>query len=193
MLLNILKQFNWVDIVVALLLLRILYISAITGFVIELFKLIGTVSSIYIAFHYFIACSDFVMKRVSQEQHFPLDFMDFLMFLLLAIVVYLVFIFLRKVVCHFVKMEAVPTLSKWGGLVLGFVRGTLAVSLVVFMLSISTIPYLKASAKGAYLGPRLFNIAVSTYSNAWNGFMSKFAGNEKYNKVVTDIQEDFNK
>lgn len=193
MLLNILKQFNWVDIIIVFLLLRILYISAATGFVVELFKLIGTVSSIYISFHYFVICSDFVMRRVRPEQGFPLEFMDFLIFVLLAVIVYLVFVLVRNVTCHFLKMEAVPTLSKWGGLFLGFVRGILAASLVVFMLSISTIPYLNTSAKEAYSGRRLFNIAVSTYSNIWNGFMSKFAVNEKFNKIITGIQEDFNK
>lgn len=193
MLLNILKQLNWVDIIIVFLLLRILYISTVNGFVIELFKLIGTISAIYISFHYFVICSDFVMRRVSAQQGFPLNFMDFLIFVLLVVTVYLVFVLLRKVVCHFVKMEAVPMLSKWGGLILGLARGILTASLVVFTLSISTIPYLNTSAKEAYSGRRLFNIAVSTYSNAWNGVMSKFTVNEKFNKVITDIQEDFNK
>lgn len=193
MLLNILKQLNWVDIIIAFLLLRILYISTVNGFVIELFKLIGIISSIYISFHYFVICSDFVMRRVSTEQHFPLEFMDFLIFVFLVIIVYLVFVLFRKVVCHFVKMEAVPLLSKWGGLILGMGRGILTASLVVFILSISTIPYLNTSAKEAYSGRRLFNIAVSTYSSLWEGVMHKFTVNEKFNKVITEIQKDFNK
>lgn len=193
MLLDILKQLNWVDVIIVFLLLRILYISTVNGFVIELFKLIGIISSIYISFHYFVVFSDLVMRRVSTEQQFPLEFMDFLIFVFLVIIVYLVFVLLRKVVCHFVKMEAVPALSKWGGLILGLARGILTASLVVFMLSISTIPYLNTSIKAAYSGQRLFNIAVSTYSQLWNGVMSKFMLNEKFNKVITEIEKDFNK
>ena len=193
MLLDILKQLNWVDVIIVFLLLRILYISTVNGFVIELFKLIGIISSIYISFHYFVVFSDLVMRRVSTEQQFPLEFMDFLIFVFLVIIVYLVFVLLRKVVCHFVKMEAVPALSKWGGLILGLARGILTASLVVFMLSISTIPYLNTSIKEAYSGQRLFNITVSTYSQLWNGVMSKFMLNEKFNKVITEIEKDFNK
>jgi hypothetical protein len=87
----------------------------------------------------------------------------------------------------------VPALSKLGGLILGAGRGILTASLVVFMLSISTIPYLNTSAKQAYSGRRLFDIAISTYSQVWNGVMSKFMLNEKFNQVITEIQKDFNK
>ena len=133
------------------------------------------------------------MRRAGSKDKFPLEFIDFLVFVFLVIVVYLIFAFLRNVVCHFFKTEAAPMLSKWGGLALGLARGILTASLVVFMLAISTIPYFKTSAKGAYSGQRLFNTAVSTYSKLWNGVMHKLTPNEEFNQVVIEIQEDFNK
>jgi uncharacterized membrane protein required for colicin V production len=191
MLLGILKQFNWLDIFIVFLLLKITYVSVKNGFVVELFKLLGTVSSVYISFHYFTAVSDLLMKRVSEEQGFPVDFMDFLVCLLLIVAVYLLFTLLRIVVCHFVKMEAVPALSKWGGFILGIARGIIASSLVILMLFISTIGYLSASAKSSYIGQRIFNVSISTYEALWNGVMHKFVSGEKFNGTVRQVQQEY--
>lgn len=193
MLLNILRQINWVDILVICLLLRTLYVSTTKGFAVELFKLIGIISSIYVSLHYFIIVSDFLMRRVGPKERMPLQFMDFLVFVLLLIAVYLIFALVRNVACHFFKAEVAPALSKWGALILGLARGILTVGLLVFMLAISTIPYFKTSAKKSYSGQRLFNIVVSTYRNLWNGVMHKFTVNEQLNGVIDEIQGDFNK
>ena len=111
MVLEILKQFNWVDVVIVFLLLRISYVSVKNGFVVELFKFLGTVFSIYAAFHYFTIISDRIIRHVPEEQSFPVEFMDFLTCVGLVVVVYLFFVFLRNIVCHFIKMEAVPALT----------------------------------------------------------------------------------
>jgi len=191
MLLDILRQFNWIDLVIVLLFLKIAYVSVKNGFVVELFKLLGTVFSIYIAFHYFTILSDMFMRRVPEEQAFPLEFMDFLTCALLLLVIYLLFVLLRNLLCHFVKMEAVPALSKWGGLLLGLGRGIIAASLVVFLLFISTISYLNASAKGSYIGQRVFNVSISTYEAAWNGLMNKLVTGEKFNNTLREIQKEY--
>jgi hypothetical protein len=98
---------------------------------------------------------------------------------------------LRNLLCHFVKMEAIPALSKWGGLLLGLGRGVIAASLVVFLLFISTIDYLNASAKGSYLGRRVFNVSISTYEALWNGLMNKLVTGEKFNNTLTEIQKEY--
>lgn len=191
MLLEILKQFNWVDIVIVFLLLKIGYASVKNGFVVELFKLLGTVFSVYIAFHYFAIFSDLLMRRVPGEQGFPLEFMDFLTCSALLLAIYMLFALARNLFCHLVKMEAVPTLSKWGGLLLGAGRGIIASSLVVFLLFISTINYLSISAKGSYLGKRLFNASVFTYEAVWNGVMSKLSSRDRLNSTVMEIKQEY--
>jgi uncharacterized membrane protein required for colicin V production len=191
MLLAIIKQFNWVDIVLVFLFLKITYVSAKNGFVMELFKFLGTVFSIYISFHYFVILSDIFTRRVPEQQAFPWDFMDFLACVMLLVVVYLLFAFLRRLFCHFVKMEAVPALSRWGGLILGIGRGIIISSLMVFLLFISTIGYLSASAKGSSLGKRLFNVSISTYTTVWDGIMSKLVTGEKFNNAFKEIQQEY--
>ncbi len=190
MILEIVKQFNWLDVFILLFIVRMIYIGARTGFFIELFKLVGIIFTIYISFHYYIALGDFVKDRYAPET-VPIDFLDFLIFVSLAIAVYLIFVFLRNVVFHFIKMETVPILSKWGGFILGIIRGIFTISLVIYIFAISCMPYLITSAQKSYLGGRLLNISVSTYSGIWDGFMSKFGSDEKINSVIIENQNTF--
>jgi hypothetical protein len=61
----------------------------------------------------------------------------------------------------------------------------------MFMLTISSIGYLKGSVQSSYLGKRIFLIAPDTYSWLWNSIVSKFSSSEKYNEGVTTTSEEF--
>jgi len=187
MLLDILKQLNWIDFLVIIILFRVCYIAFKSGLVAEFFKTLGTLSSIYLSLHYYTMLSDFVSKRFGLT-NIPLKFFDFLLFLSLAVLTYLFFVGLREVFSHFVKMEAVPQLNQWGGFILGLIRGFFLVSLIVFTLVISSINYLEKSVSDSYLGRRLFKVAPAAYSALWNGFFSKFMTKESFNKTVLEIQ-----
>lgn len=194
MLLNIIKQFNWVDIFVIILLLRICYIAVKKGFTFESFKFLGTILAVYLALHYYTVLSDWFRGRLpATEERMPLEFLDFLFFVLLALLGYGIFFLLREALSRFIKMEAVPRLNKWGGLVLGAGRGILLASLVVYVLIISSIDYFKESAQQSYLGSRLFQVAPSTYTAIWNNLMSKFMTKEKFNKTILEVQAGLTK
>ncbi len=190
MLLNILKQFKWIDIFILILIFRICYIALKSGFPIEFFKFLGSISAIYCSMHYYVLISDFIRARFPVEKRMPLEFMDFLVFLLLAISGYLIFVLLRSVFSHFIKIEAVSALNKWGGLILGLFRSMLLVSLIIFALAISSVSYLKDSVKRSYLGPRLFSVAPDTYAMLWNNVISKFAKSEKENIAVLEVEKE---
>jgi hypothetical protein len=83
----------------------------------------------------------------------------------------------------------VPVLNKWGGLVLGILRGFLLAGLIIFMLAISTLTYLRNSAIKSYLGKGLFKVAPATYSWLWGNITSKFMTNEKFNKTILEVSE----
>lgn len=190
MLLDILRQFNWVDIFLVILILRICYVATKFGLSAEIFKLAGTILAIYLSLHYYTVSSDWIKQRFGAE-NIPLEFLDFLIFLGLNIVGYLTFVLLRNLFYRFIKMEAMPGLNKWGGLVFGIARGSLTVSLVIFMLAISSIGYFKNSVHNSYSGSRIFKIAPATYSVVWNNLMSKFMPQEKFNNTILEVQEDF--
>ena len=192
MLLNIFQQFNWVDIFVLILLFRIGYVSLKRGLPVEIFKLLGTLAATYLSLHYYSLISLFFQPRLFNKKE-PWVILEFFVFLALVILGYFIFIFLRSIFYRFIKMEAVSYLNRWGGLVLGLIRGVLLVGLIIFILVFSGINYFRVSAKHSFLGRRLFDIAPTTYSWLWNAVASKFMTAEKFNNKVTEIQRGFAK
>ena len=197
MFLNILRQINWVDIFVLILVFRVCYIAVKSGFPPEFFKFLGTIAAIYLSLHYYTVLSDLIGRWLSRwlslREKMPLEFLDFVTFTFLAILGYVLFVLLRNVFCHFINIEAVSALNKWGGLFLGMARSILLASLVLFMLVISSVGYFKDSVKASYFGRRLFSVAPETYTWLWDGIGSKFSKGEKYNQVIPEVKDSLSK
>ncbi|MDD4982136.1 MAG: CvpA family protein [Candidatus Omnitrophota bacterium] len=190
MIFNMLKSFNWLDIIILIIIFRIFYISIKGGFTTEFFKFFGVLTSIYLSMHYNTGLSDFISSKLNIEDKMPLGFLDFILFVILALAGYFIFVLVRNAVNNLVKIEAVSVLNKWGGLILGALRSVLLAGLVSFALAISSVPYLKNSVMNSYLGPRVLAVAVNTYSTIWNNLFSKFAAGEKYNTVVSNVLDE---
>jgi len=191
MLLNILKQINWVDIGIMLLFVRICITAFKNGFPIELFKFIGTLFAIYLSSHYYIIISDYIANWLALGKRLPLEFLDFIVFVLIAIGGYSILVLLRSVFGKLLKMEAISTLNKWGSLILGLSRSMLLSSLIIFAMFISSIDYLKSSASASYSGKHLFRVCPDTYSWVWHTITSKFAAGEKFNDTIASVNEEF--
>lgn len=151
MLLEVVKQFNWVDIFVIILLFRTIYIAIKNGIFITLFKLLGTLLATYLSLHCYTGVADFFEARVPTPPIVPLEIWDFLAFFGLSVSGYLAFVILRETFFRFVKTEAVSILNKWGAGILGIARGLILVSLVIFLLSIPVISYFQNSVKDSFL------------------------------------------
>ena len=188
MILDILKHINWIDILVVIIVFRVCYVSLVTGFTIELFKFLGTVFSIYLSLHYYTFISNIIRDWLSSDKT-AFGFIIPIIFLILAILGYLIFSLLRKLIFRFIKMEAASGLNKWGGLVIGIFRSVLLAGLIVVTLLVSGLPYFNASVKNSYLGLRFSAIAPATYTFIWNGFAQKFFPDEKFNKEVLKLTE----
>jgi membrane protein required for colicin V production len=188
MILDIIIRFNWVDIVVVIVLIRTVYIALKNGFPPELFKFLGNVLAIYLSFHYYTAAADFFRSRANLN-FIPLEFFDFICFAALVISGDLVFFLFRQAFERFIKMQAVPKLNKFGGLVLGIFRAVLLVSLINFMLVISSVTYLRQSALASVSGNALVKVGPATYSWLWNSIMSKFMTKEKFNDTILEVLE----
>jgi len=186
-LLNILKQCNWVDVFFVIILIRICYVAIKNGFSVELFKLLGTISAVYLALHYYIIFPDYIVGRIGAK-NIPLEYLTFFSFVSLATLGYLIFMLLRKVFSRFIQLEAVPKLNKWGSLILSIFRSFLLVSLIIFIFIIAPTAYFRSSVSNSYSGKRLFQIAPATYTWLWNSIMSKFRAQEKFNDAILKVQ-----
>ena len=187
-LLSTLKQFNWIDILIVIISIRICYVSLKSGFSVELFKFLGAVSAIYLSLHYYSDLADFMGAHIKKV---PVEFFNLFAFAALAILGNLIFVLLRSIFYRFIHMEAVPQLNKWGGVVLGIARCILVVGLLTFILVIPNIDYLKKSVANSYSGKYFLKVAPNVYSGLWNNLISKFMPKEKFNKSVLDIPKGF--
>lgn len=189
MIIDVIRRLNWVDVFIIILFARICYISVKGGFFVELFKLPGTIFAIYLALHYYTKIADFLLKRPPGEI-VPLDFLDFLSFVLLAALGYVIFALARITFLLLVKIETISVLNRWGGLIIGIARSILFISLVVYGLTISSITYFRVSVNSACMGRAALKIAPGVYSSLWYSIFSKFMPQEKLNQNVLDVEKN---
>jgi uncharacterized membrane protein required for colicin V production len=190
MVLAIFSQFNFLDIIILIVLFRICYIAAQTGLSIEIFKFLGVIFSTFISLHYYTSITDLI-RRSFIPKEMPLEFLDFIVFILLIIIVYLIFVGIRGLLSRFVQLDAVPKINKFTGLLLGLGRAYLITGLMVFTLAISSVSYLQDSVKSSYLGSRAFMVAPRTYDFLWSNIFSKFNPKEEFNPVVSEVMAKF--
>lgn len=189
---DLIRQFNFVDIIIIILSLRICYIAFQMGLPVELFKLLGIIFTTYISLHYYTSLSDIIGRRFLPKE-MPLEFLDFLIFIILALGGYMGFVVLRSMFYRFIKLEASPRISQFGGLILGFARAFFTIGLLIYILMISSVKYLNDSIKYSYLGRSVYSIAPQAYGWIWNNITSKFSAKEKFNPTVTEVLERFNR
>ncbi len=192
MLAGIIQQMNYLDLIILIVLFRICYVAIKSGVIAEAFKLLGIVAAIFISSHYYTSISD-ILRRHYASDTMPLEFADFIVFILLSVFVYLVFSLLRGALQHFIKMEALPNVNRYGGLILGIFRWYFTVGLLIYILMISSVSYMIGSVKHSYLGDRFSVVSANTYQILWNGVFSKFSSRERLNSVVEETKNDFAK
>ncbi len=191
-----LTKINWVDIVCAAIFLRVIYVSRKTGIVIELSKLLILIFSTFLSLHYFLTVSDLTRKQVNLEKS-PLQFTDFIIFVLLLVFTYAVLSLFRSIIFNLIRPreQAKPTslFSGLAGVALSIVRGFLISSLIVFSLYISNISYLTESSQKAHFSKKFFGMSTGIYKGLWENLASKFLSNEKVNSVVFEHEKEFYK
>ncbi|MBU1090630.1 MAG: CvpA family protein, partial [Candidatus Omnitrophica bacterium] len=148
------------------------------------------ISAVYLSLHYFTTLSDLIQSRFPAQKS-PLEFIDFLSFITLSILGYLIFVSIRGIFVRFIKIEAMPNLNSIGGMLFGAARAVLVVSLLSFALAISSVSYLENSVGDSYLAWRLFKAAPVTYSWLWNSLAAKFMPSKESNKIVSDVEGGF--
>ncbi len=181
-----LSQFNWVDIFVCLVFVRLIFVSIKHGLLIETFKFLGTISGLYLALHYYVVLATYLNGH-SGNKNAPGNFLEFFSYLVLFASGYLAFWLLRVLIFRFVSAEVTPLLSKWGALILSLLRSVLLVSVVLFALLIPQTVYFKDSIRYSLSGNRIVKIAPATYTWVWKSIVSKFNSGEKFNNVILDV------
>jgi membrane protein required for colicin V production len=147
-------QFNWVDLFVIIVLIRTTYIGLAKGFFGEIFKSLGVLAAVVLSLKYYQELALFFAKSPVLEPAKA----EILAFFLLTLFSLLVFKILRLIFTRLVKVEAVEGIERYGGLVLGFLRGLVLSGLIITFLYLLSIKYLKESIETSLSAHTLLNI-----------------------------------
>ena len=182
---EIISSLNWIDILLALVLIRAVYIGIKIGFVVEFFKLAGVLFAVFITLHYFSGMSQYLQDKV----HLPKGAADVFSFGFLWGLMILAFKFIREGIMLLFKVEAHSTLNTTGGFVASVARGFLLCSMAILLLRAGAMDYFTKNLENSFLAPKIVGLAPKAYESVYNGFVSKFFPTEELNKSVSSLAD----
>ena len=162
---DILTKINWVDILIVIIIVRISYIALHDGLSHEIFPLIGAVMTTAISMRYYHDLALFIQGMAGLS----IQILGLLAFIALVIGIGLIFKLARFLVDALLKVTWHPFVERFGGLIVGFLRASVVVSILLMIMSLMPLSYLQYSVRDkSLLGPYFLNIA-SEISNkaAW--------------------------
>lgn len=175
-----LGRLNWVDLVVGLIFVRIVFVGINTGFVIEFFKFLGTVFTVFVCLHYFSPLSALLASFTSSPLvvavcvTFPLFW--FFLFLLCKIV--------RDGLLMVFSIEAQAFVDKWGGALVGSVRACFVASMILFLFLLTENAYLESMTARSLSGRYLARVSPGVYQAIHEALVAKLFPGDRLNPEV---------
>jgi uncharacterized membrane protein required for colicin V production len=181
---QILASINWVDVAMLVLMIRIIFIGVKTGFVTELFKLLGIFVAVIVGLHYYTPIAVYITKLTN----WPLDIMQLVFFVFLVSLAVIAFKYLREGFLMLFKFETTHAgINQWGAGVLAVLRAWLIISLVLFGMLLTPFEWLKTQTFKSISKKLTLKAAPGTYSTVFNGFIGKIFTHEKFNDEVLSV------
>ncbi|MEI7999349.1 MAG: CvpA family protein [Candidatus Omnitrophota bacterium] len=181
---HIFLSINWIDVVMLVLFIRIVFIGVKTGFVTELFKLFGILCALFVGLNYYVFLAAFLAKKA----HISLNFLEFLFFVLLVSLMVLAVKFFRDGFLMLFKFEAShERFDQWGAGVLSIFRALLIVSLVLYGALLTNIELLQKQTMTSVSHKLALKVAPNTYSFLFHNFIGKIFSKEKFNDEVLNV------
>ena len=174
---------TFIDIFMAAIVIRSVFIGKKNGFVVELFKFLGVISATFFSIHYYIRFSDLFKNWLM----IPSAVRDFIIFVTLVFVVVGIFALVREGWVALLKIEIYPQMNTWMGGIFAFLRSLLICGLVFLAILISQNDILIEQARQS-LSRDFFNtISNDTYRMIYGGFISPFFASEQVNAQVLKV------
>jgi len=178
MLMDFLKHIIWLDVLVVLLFIRIVFIGIKTGFIAEFFKMTGVLIAIFITFHYYSVFS----QALNTYTHMPLSWAHFTAMTVLWGVVGGVTKLFRDGFLLLFKVETTnPGFNQWAAGCLAVVRGVILSSLMVVMVSFLPLEYVIKQSESSLASRYIARVAPFVYVLAFERFVGRLFPDEKLN------------
>src|SRR5208283_3498342 len=101
MLTHLIKSINWIDVALAFLFIRMIFVGVKNGFISEFFKFLGVVAAVFVSLHYY----SFLAAWVAVKTNLSCDYWDLVMFAGLWVAVAVFFKFFRDSLLFLFKVE----------------------------------------------------------------------------------------
>lgn len=178
---NFLLGINWTDLILVGLMARAMYIGAVQGVVVEFFKILGLLFAIFISAHYFSRLAGVlvtVLKILSRDGA-ELFFITALCLLITGI-----FSLVRSGWMVILKTDNQSLLSRFGGWLIGTLRGVLLCGLVIFMVMVSGRMALIKNVRHALAARYVSDLVCGIYEVGYEEAVRKVFPNEEKNKEM---------
>lgn len=192
MLMDFFRHLNWIDILLLAVCVRAVYVGVTAGFIVEFFKSIGILFSIFITLHYY---SSLTVLAATQLTSFELPTIAILVFLTLWLLMTYAFKLIREGVLMVFSVQAHPTLDKWAGAFLAALRGVVVCSMVFYMLLLTYNPDIIRMGRNSVSRYGVSYLATGIYAGIYRNFVVKFFPEEKVSEealLVPQLLEEKN-
>jgi uncharacterized membrane protein required for colicin V production len=181
---HILRSINWVDVAMLVLLIRIVFIGVRTGFVTELFKLLGVFFAVFIGLHYYAPLAGFLAKKTGLS----LELLECAFFILLVSLVVIAVKYMREGFLMIFKFETTHAgVNQWGSGVFSIIRALFLASLIMFGTLLTHVEWLQKETVTSISSKLALKVAPNTYSFIFNNFIGKIFSREKMNEEVGEL------
>jgi uncharacterized membrane protein required for colicin V production len=177
--------FNWIDVLLAIIIWRVLWAGLKSTIVDEIFRLFGILSAIFISLHYYVQFGVYMHELL----FVPKGFQEFLGFALLWATVVVIFKIVGIGWKLILRIEAKPGVDKWGGFLLAAIRSVLICSLTITFLFTSNINLVGSSIHQSFSSIYFMDIAPSIYQKVFDLFIGRNFKEERLNVKVSGLRD----
>ena len=184
MLTHLIKSINWIDAVLFILLIRIIFVGVKNGFISEFFKFLGVVTAVFVSLHFY----SLLAAQAAVKTNFSWNYWDLAVFAGLWFAVSLFFKFFRDGILLLFKAETNHQgFDKYAAGVVAVAHGILVCSLTIFLILLTYNGPLTRMTLHSYSYKIAGRAGVSTYSFLYNNLVSKLFAGQHYNAAVTQV------
>ncbi len=184
MLMDFIKNINWLDILMVGVCARAVFVGAKTGFITEFFKSLGIIFSIFITLHYFSTVTVILSAHVKL---FALPTLAVLVFCAFWALTTYLFKLIREGLMMVFSVQAHPNIDRWGGILLSSLRGVVVCGMVFYFLLLSYHPGILNLAKRSLSRQAVSYLPTGIYTGIYNGSVVKFFPEEKISEEALQV------
>lgn len=179
---EILSKINWVDILIAIVMLRVSFLAFQKGLSHEIFPLFGSILMVGVTLRYYLTLAGLVGTYVLK---LPPDILNLLSFAAILTATGVICKIVGSLLDKIITVTWHPFIEKFGGLLIGVIKASIMASIVVIILTLIPLSYLQRSVRDkSLMGMRVLRIGTNIYAQ-----VSRFLPAIKVEKAVAHTDE----